>query len=97
MNTAMNAQLAQPKITPMYPGIHKADEAEEGPNPPTAPLNTLLGNDAVKSYITRHESEILEHFELVVNTVSMEEAVQQHLEADGEFEESPEEGEAPTQ
>ena len=50
-------------------------------------LTKLLGNDAVKSYITRHEPEILEHFELVVNTVSMEEAVQQQLEADGEFEE----------
>jgi len=59
-------------------------------------LTKLLGNDAVKSYITRHEPEILEHFELVVNTVSMEEAVQQQLEADGEFEEPPEE-EAPTQ
>ena len=46
-------------------------------------LTKLLGNDAVKSYITRHEPEILEHFELVVNTVSMEEAVQQQLEADG--------------
>ncbi len=45
---------------------------------------------------TRHEPEILEHFELVVNTVSMEEAVQQQLEADGEFEEPPEE-EAPAQ
>ncbi len=52
-------------------------------------LTKLLGNDAVKSYITRHEPEILEHFELVVNTVSMEEAVQQQLEADGEFEEGP--------
>ena len=52
-------------------------------------LTKLLGNDAVKSYITRHEPEILEHFELVVNTVSMEEAVQQQLEADGEFEEDP--------
>ncbi len=52
-------------------------------------LTKLLGNDAVKSYITRHESEILEHFELVVNTVSMEEAVQQQLEADGEFDEDP--------
>ena len=50
-------------------------------------LTKLLGNDAVKSYIARHELEILEHFELVVNTVSMEEAVQQQLEADGEFEE----------
>jgi ParB-like chromosome segregation protein Spo0J len=59
-------------------------------------LTKLLGNDAVKSYITRHEPEILEHFELVVNTVSMEEAVQQQLEADGEFEEPPEE-EAPAQ
>ena len=59
-------------------------------------LTKLLGNDAVKSYITRHEPEILEHFELVVNTVSMEEAVQQQLEADGEFEVPPEE-EAPAQ
>ncbi len=33
--------------------------------------------DAVKSYIGRHEPEILTHLELVVNTVSMEEAVQQ--------------------
>ena len=52
-------------------------------------LTKLLGNAAVKSYITRHEPEILEHFELVVNTVSMEEAVQQQLEADGEFEDDP--------
>lgn len=56
----------------------------------TAYLTKLLGNEAVKSYITRHEPEILEHFELVVNTVSMEEAVQQQLEADGEFEKPPE-------
>jgi len=34
----------------------------------------------VKSYIGRHESEILTHLELVVNTVSMEEAVQQQAE-----------------
>ena len=54
-------------------------------------MTKLLGNDAVKSYITRHEPEILEYFELVVNTVSMEEAVQQQLEADGEFEEPTEE------
>ena len=37
----------------------------------------LLANPAVKSYIGRHEPEILSHLELVVNTVSMEEAVQQ--------------------
>ncbi len=59
-------------------------------------LTKLLGNDAVKSYITRHEPEILEHFELVVNTVSMEGAVQQQLEADGEFEEGPDGDDPPT-
>ena len=58
-------------------------------------LTKLLGNDAVKSYISRHEPEILEHFELVVNTVSMEEAVQQQLEADGEFEEDPDSSDQP--
>jgi hypothetical protein len=58
-------------------------------------LTKLLGNDAVKSYITRHEPEILEHFELVVNTVSMEEAVQQQLEVDGEFEEAPDGNDQP--
>lgn len=42
MNPAHNAQ---PKITPMYSGIHQSDEVEEGPNLPTAPLNTLLGFD----------------------------------------------------
>ena len=59
-------------------------------------LTKLLGNDAVKSYITRHEPEILEQFELVVNTVSMEEAVQQQLEADGEFEGDPDSNDQPT-
>jgi len=33
--------------------------------------------EAVKTFIDRQEPEILEHFELVVNTVSMEEAVGQ--------------------
>lgn len=45
-------------------------------------LTKLLANDAVKSYIGRHEPEILTHLELVVNTVSMEEAVQQQQEAE---------------
>jgi hypothetical protein len=40
-------------------------------------LTKLLANGAVKSYIGRHEPEILTHLVLVVNTVSMEEAVQQ--------------------
>jgi len=44
MNPAMKAQLAQPKITPMYPGINQSD-AEDGPDLPKAPLNTLLGFD----------------------------------------------------
>ncbi len=59
-------------------------------------LTKLLGNDAVKRYIIRHEPEILEHFELVVNAVSMEEAVQQQFEADGEFEEDPDSENLPT-
>ncbi len=42
----------------------------------------FLPNEAVSSYIGRHEPEILTHLELVVNTVSMEEAVQQQQEAD---------------
>jgi len=40
-------------------------------------LTKLLANAAVKSYIERKEPEILSHLELVANTVSMEEAVQQ--------------------
>jgi hypothetical protein len=40
-------------------------------------LTKLLANDAVKSFIERHEPDILEQFELVTNTVSMEEALQQ--------------------
>ncbi len=43
-------------------------------------LTKLLSNEAVNSYIQRHEPEIQEQFELVVNTVSMEEAVQQQAE-----------------
>jgi ParB-like chromosome segregation protein Spo0J len=40
-------------------------------------LTKLLANGAVKSFIERHEPDILEQFELVTNTVSMEEALQQ--------------------
>ena len=43
-------------------------------------LTKLLANDAVKSFIERHEPDILEQFELVTNTISMEEAVQQQAE-----------------
>ena len=45
-------------------------------------LTKLLANKAVQSFIQRHEPEILKHFELVVNTVSMEEAVQQRNASD---------------
>jgi ParB-like chromosome segregation protein Spo0J len=40
-------------------------------------VTKLLPNLAVKSYIGRHQPEILTHLELVENTVSMEEAVHQ--------------------
>ena len=40
-------------------------------------LTKLLVNGAVKSFIKRHEPDILEKFELATNTVSMEEALQQ--------------------
>ncbi len=43
-------------------------------------LIKLLANEAVNSYIQRHEPDILEQFELVVNTISMEEAAQQQAE-----------------
>jgi len=42
-------------------------------------LTKLVSNAAVNSYIGRHAPEILEHFELVVNTFSMEEALQQQV------------------
>jgi hypothetical protein len=45
-------------------------------------LTKLLANLAVQSFIQRHEPEILKHFESVVNTVSMEEAVQQRNASD---------------
>ena len=47
-------------------------------------LTKLTGNTAVKSYIGRHAPEILEQFELVVNTLSMEEALQQEEVSTGE-------------
>lgn len=58
-------------------------------------LPKLLSNDAVNSFIHRHEPDILTQFELVVKTVSMEEAVRQQLEADGEFDEDPDSNDQP--
>lgn len=43
-------------------------------------LTKLLANAAVRSYIERREPEILSHLELVANTNSMEEAVQERSE-----------------
>jgi hypothetical protein len=40
-------------------------------------LTKLLANAAIRSFIERQEPEILEHCELVLNTVSMEEAIEQ--------------------
>ena len=40
-------------------------------------LTKLLANTAIRSFIERQEPEILDHFELVLNTVSMEEAIEQ--------------------
>ena len=40
-------------------------------------LKKLMENEAVRSYVARHACEILEQFDLVLNTVSMEEAVEQ--------------------
>lgn len=42
----------------------------------------LLANEAVMSYIGRHEPEILTHLKLVANTGSMEEALQQQLDSE---------------
>lgn len=42
-----------------------------------------MENEAVRSYAARHASEIFEQFELVLNTVSMEEAVEQAEREDG--------------
>ncbi|WP_354540272.1 plasmid partitioning protein RepB C-terminal domain-containing protein [Roseovarius sp. MBR-6] len=38
-------------------------------------LTKLVANAAVRSWLDRHASEILEQFELVINTTSMEEAM----------------------
>jgi len=48
MNLAMKPMQPNPRsnLTEMYPGIYQSghgDEHHDGPNLPTAPLNTLLG------------------------------------------------------
>lgn len=46
-------------------------------------LKKVLENDAVCAYVGRNAPEILEQFELVLNTVSMEEAVEQAERSEG--------------
>lgn len=50
-------------------------------------LTKLFGNDAIKNYITRHESVIPKYLESVMNTSRMKKALQQKLMADGEHKE----------
>lgn len=52
-------------------------------------LTKLIGNPAVRSYLDRHAPEILEHFELVANTASMEEALQQQADTAEDVEAAP--------
>lgn len=46
-------------------------------------LKKVLENDAVRAYVGRNAQEILEQFELVLNTISMEEAIEQAERGDG--------------
>ncbi|MCC5966667.1 MAG: hypothetical protein JJU24_11060 [Natronohydrobacter sp.] len=49
-------------------------------------LTKLVGNEAVRSWLSRHTPEILEQFDLVINTTSMEEAMEQQAREDGGLE-----------
>ena len=46
-------------------------------------LKKVLENDAIRAYVGRNAQEILEQFELVLNTISMEEAIEQAERGDG--------------
>ena len=48
-------------------------------------VTKLVGNEAVRSWLTRTAPEILEQFELVINTTSMEEALDQQAQEEGQF------------
>jgi hypothetical protein len=50
-------------------------------------LKKVMENHAVRSYVARHATEILEQFDLVLNTLSMEEAVEQAEQQDSGTEE----------
>jgi hypothetical protein len=46
-------------------------------------LKKLMESEAVRSYVARQASEILDQFELALNTVSIEEAMEQAEREDG--------------
>lgn len=46
-------------------------------------LTKQVGNEAVRSCLSRHAPEILEQFDLVINTTSMEEAMEQQARDEG--------------
>jgi len=46
-------------------------------------VTKLVGNEAVRSWLARTAPEILEQFELVINTTSMEEALDQQVQEEG--------------
>jgi len=45
-------------------------------------LTKLMGNGAVRSWLNRHAPDIGEQFDLVINTTSMEEALEQEARGD---------------
>ena len=47
-------------------------------------ITKLVGNEAVRSWLARTAPEILEQFELVINTTSMEEALDQQAQEEGQ-------------
>ena len=46
-------------------------------------LNKLMGNEAVRTYEARNASNTIEHFELVLNRISIEDAMEQAEREDG--------------
>ncbi len=47
-------------------------------------ITKLVGNEAVRSWLTRTAPEMLEQFDLVINTTSMEEALDQQAQEEGQ-------------
>ena len=60
-----------------HPCSDSASGLSQASSPSCWPTRPSRATSAATSYIGRHEPDILSHLELVVNTVSMEEALQQ--------------------